>query len=184
MLRARHAAGGDTPVQAKEGEPMKAPIQSQFKASLAMLNGAIDKCPEDLWLSSAYKHAFWRVAYHTLFYADLYLSESVDAFQPWEKHVDELEALGPMMHKGGKFPVEGPPYAKTDIQAYARVILDKLPAAVDALDLDAASGFFWLPFTKLELQIYNIRHIQHHAGQLIERIRQECDEPVEWVGKG
>ncbi len=38
--------------------------------------------------------------------------------------------------------------------------------------LDADSGFYWLPFNKFELQLYNIRHIQHHTGQLTDRLRQ------------
>ena len=37
------------------------------------------------------------------------------------------------------------------------------------LDLDASSGFQWLPFGKLELQFYTIRHLQQHAGELMER---------------
>ncbi|MEZ4615731.1 MAG: hypothetical protein R2867_09500 [Caldilineaceae bacterium] len=30
-------------------------------------------------------------------------------------------------------------------------------------DLSAPSGFSWLPFTKFELQIYSIRHLQQHT---------------------
>lgn len=41
------------------------------------------------------------------------------------------------------------------------------------VDLDAPSGFFWLPFNKLELQLYKTRHVQHHAGQLIDRLSTE-----------
>ena len=54
--------------------------------------------------------------------------------------------------------------------------------AVPALDLDAAeSGFSWLPFGKLALQFYNIRHLQHHTGQLAERLRTREDIGITWV---
>ncbi|KPJ52053.1 hypothetical protein AMJ39_08795 [candidate division TA06 bacterium DG_24] len=46
------------------------------------------------------------------------------------------------------------------------------------------SGFPWLPFNRFELHLYNIRHIQHHAGQLIERLRSQGVTDFEWVGIG
>ncbi|MCP4642238.1 MAG: DinB family protein [bacterium] len=161
---------------------MKDVIKSQFGASLAMLEDAIGKCEEALWLDASYVHPFWRVAYHTVFFADLYLSDSLDAYTPWPEHIDELEFMGPMNHKGGKMPKEGPPYTRDQVEAYLSLTKDKVGPAVDALDPDAESGFFWLSFSKLELQFYNIRHIQHHAGQLAERVRQQRGEGVGWVG--
>jgi hypothetical protein len=47
--------------------------------------------------------------------------------------------------------------------------------------LDAASGFDWLPFTKFELQLYSIRHIQQHVGELMERLGERAME-IDWVG--
>ena len=57
-----------------------------------------------------------------------------------------------------------------------------MPGHVDALDLQAESGFDWLPFNKLELQFYNIRHIQQHTGELCERLGTVGDIEVDWVG--
>ena len=45
----------------------------------------------------------------------------------------------------------------------------------------APSGFSWLRFGKTELQLYNIRHIQHHAGQLTDRLRTAAGIGVRWV---
>ena len=33
-------------------------------------------------------------------------------------------------------------------------------------ELSADAGFEWIPFSRAELHVYNIRHIQHHAAQL------------------
>ena len=44
------------------------------------------------------------------------------------------------------------------------------------------SGFSWLPFGKLELQFYSIRHVQHHTGELCERLGTTGDIEVGWVG--
>jgi len=44
------------------------------------------------------------------------------------------------------------------------------------LDLDSAeSGFSWYQMSKLEHQLVNIRHIQHHGAQLADRLRSAAD---------
>jgi hypothetical protein len=54
--------------------------------------------------------------------------------------------------------------------------------AVDALDLDRADcGFSWYRMSKLEHQFVNIRHIQHHGAQLIDRVRSAADVGIGWV---
>jgi hypothetical protein len=54
--------------------------------------------------------------------------------------------------------------------------------AVDALDLDRAeSGFSWYRMSKLEHQFVNIRHIQHHGAQLIDRVRSTAHVGIGWV---
>jgi hypothetical protein len=37
--------------------------------------------------------------------------------------------------------------------------------------LERESGFRWLPFSRSELHVYNIRHVQHHTGQLSAYVR-------------
>ena len=77
---------------------------------------------------------------------------------------------------------EGEPYTKGEILEYFDVCREQVEKQVPLLELDAPSGFEWLPFNKLELQLYNIRHIQHHAGELSERLGATGDIEVQWVG--
>jgi hypothetical protein len=35
---------------------------------------------------------------------------------------------------------------------------------------------------KLEHQFVNLRHIQHHTGQLADRLRQAANRGVQWLG--
>ena len=74
------------------------------------------------------------------------------------------------------------PYSKEEILDYHKLCLEQMEAHVDALDLEAESGFYWLPFNKLELQFYNIRHVQQHAGELSERLSATGDFELRWVG--
>lgn len=56
---------------------------------------------------------------------------------------------------------------------------------LDEMDLAAAKcGFWWYRMGKLEHQIVNIRHIQHHAAILSARLRTEVGVGVKWVSAG
>ncbi len=157
-------------------------IQSQYLASLEMVSEAVAQCPEALWVDSGYKNRFWHIAYHTLFYTHLYLQDSEKEFVPWSKHRNEYNFLGPLPWPPHKEPNIGEPYTKEEVLEYLRFCQKEVEMKVAALDLEAVSGFPWLPFGKLELQFYNIRHIQHHAGQLIDRLRNHERIGVGWVG--
>jgi hypothetical protein len=43
-------------------------------------------------------------------------------------------------------------------------------------------SFYLLPMNKAELQIYTTRHLQQHAGELMERLGARAGLEVEWVG--
>lgn len=153
-------------------------IRSQYGAALEMLRQAIVKCPDDLWNDAAYQNPFWHIAYHTIFYAYLYLHPSEDDFVPWEKHRRDLARF----QSGPDETADEPAYTKDDVLAYHRLCLEQMLGHVATLDLEAESGFDWLPFNKLELQFYNIRHIQQHTGELCERLGEEAGIEVGWVG--
>ena len=47
--------------------------------------------------------------------------------------------------------------------------------------LAGPSGFHWLKFSRLELHVYNIRHLQHHVGQLNAALRRHQAEGIKWA---
>lgn len=153
----------------------KKSIQSQYCASLAMLRQTIEKCPESLWLDNSFANPFWRLAYHTLIYTHFYLGPSEEVFIPWEKHKEGLQLLGPDAPDAVAF-------SKAEVLVYLEHCLGEVERQVEAMDLAAESGFAWLPFDKLELQFYNIRHIQQHTGELSERLGAYGEIEVGWVG--
>lgn len=157
-------------------------IRSQYGASLAMLEEVIRACPASDWDDSSHRNRFWRIAYHTLFYADFYLSESEQRFSPWERAQPEANFLGPLPWPPHRDPQPAAVYSPGDLLEYAGIIRHSLGQRIDATPFDAPSGFPWLPFDRLELHVYSIRHIQHHAGQLIERLRWSNGTGVDWVG--
>ncbi len=153
----------------------------QYRAALDMLRHALEHCPQDLWLSTKYPNRFWHIAYHSVFYTHLYLQPSEAGFKPWSKHVPNSNYLGPgPWLKNEPFQIPEP-YAKPDVLEYLELCIAEAEKQVPVIRLEDASGFSWLPFNKLELQFYNIRHLQHHTGQLIERLRTAAGIGVGWV---
>jgi hypothetical protein len=111
-----------------------------------------------------------------LFYTHLYLQPTEQDFVPWEKQQDGYRSLA---SEGER---EGEPYSKKDLLAYLQLCRGQVEEQVTAMDLEAESGFSWLPFDKLELQFYNIRHIQQHTGELYERLGAAGGPELRWVG--
>jgi hypothetical protein len=116
-----------------------------------------------------------------LFYTHLYLQPSEADFRPWAKHRQDSQYLGPRPWAPQETPQIQSPYTKVDVIEYHKICCAEVEGRVPALDLAAPSGFHWLPFNKMELQFYNIRHIQHHTGQLADRLRTEVNVSVAWV---
>jgi hypothetical protein len=161
---------------------IKEVFKSQYHAALAMLKQAIKNCPDSLWTDPKYKNQFWHIAYHVIFYIHFYLHKSEKDYIPWPKHRDQYQFMGRLPWPPHDPPNIGEPAGKDEVLEYLNFCREQIDAMVDALDLEAESGFYWLPFGKTELQIYNIRHIQHHAGQLIDRIRNETEIESNWIG--
>jgi hypothetical protein len=147
---------------------IKPVIQSQYLASLAMLKQAVVKCPSAAWNAPRHKDKFWYKAYHTLYYAHKYLQVSNKVFVPWEKHHN---------------PDKGVPFSKQEILEYLAFVEEEVVRRVPLTDLEAESGFRWLRFDKLELQFYNIRHIQQHTGELYERLGARKNIKLGWVDR-
>lgn len=159
-------------------------LESQFRASLAMLKHAIEKCPEELWTSEAQQNRFWHLAYHALFFTHLYLQPSEASFQPWAKHKPNVQFLGAPPLAPNEPVVIPTPYTREEVAEYLGLCGAEVAVKVPAVPLDADSGFPWLPFSRLEVHLYNIRHIQHHAGQLADRLRNAAGVASPWVRMG
>jgi hypothetical protein len=158
-------------------------VTSQFEASLAMLKQCIAACPEEHWEGKIASGTFRWVAYHTLFFVDVYLSPSEEAFELRELH-----------HRGGDERGEDacPGLSKDETLACVLICRQKMLntlAAETAKILAGPSGFPHRTIPRAELHLYNIRHIQHHTGQLsafLRRVDKDLSDPraMPWIGSG
>src|SRR5688500_6839551 len=161
-------------------ELVKQSLGGQFEASLCMMHHCLEKCPPEHWDAKVAKYPFWQVAYHTLCFVDLYLTESHAGFAfrdlhpaGWKEFDDELPSRRFDQH---------------EIARYLTICREKAAhtiAGETTESLAGPSGFDWLKFSRLEKHVSNIRHVQHHTGQMsavLRRINPGIDP--RWVGTG
>ncbi|WP_420124867.1 DinB family protein [Longimicrobium sp.] len=148
----------------------------QYAAAIDMLENAIAACPDDLWGDRERRPEFWYIAYHTLFFLDLYSYGTVDGWAPPQPfNLDEIDPAGVL-----------PPrvYTRDELLAYLQVGRGRARAAVEALTDHTAgrrSGIPWLELSEGELILDSMRHVQHHTAQLNLILRQVTDSAPRWV---
>lgn len=123
--------------------------------------------------------------FHTLFYADFYLGQDEESFRRQPFHVDNQHWFGDYEQLEDREPVSL--YDRPSIRAYLehcrRKATDVIAAETED-SLTAKCGFPWRQFSRGELDVYNIRHIQHHAAQLSLRLRIDSGVDIPWFGSG
>jgi hypothetical protein len=166
-------------------ETLKTLITNQFEAAASTLNACIDKCPEEAWNAPVANYKFCQVVFHTLFYTDYYLGISEEALRPQAFHrenahvfrdYEELEPRPPVL-------LYERAWTKSYLQ-YCRKKCHEVIAAETAESLAAPTKFPRKAFSRAEIHVYNIRHIQHHAAQLILRLRLDSQQDVPWFRSG
>ena len=158
---------------------LKKSIWQQFGAAIDTLDDALTLCPDHLWESVLWDDSedarygqFWFVAYHALFWTDLFFTGSQQGFAP------------PAPFIRGALPEK--PYTKSDVQAYLKDCRRKSQALIEGLTDEQAyrvCTFEWMTPTFLELQLYSMRHIQEHAAQLNLLLGQKGVTGQDWIPK-
>jgi hypothetical protein len=152
---------------------LQAILISQYLASLEMLKQTITNCPESLWNSATDKNKFWQVAYHALYFVHEYLADSYETFTPWVKHREVYDFDQSQVFE---------PFDKETILEYLAFCQQHVAERVPQLKLDAPEGHGDRSLNTLELQIYSIRHLMQHTGELMERLGSRTGAEIDWVG--
>ena len=158
----------------------------QFGAAIDMLRDALRDCPDELWEKRLWTDqpnqwvaagfsAFWYLGYHTLFWLDLYLTGAEEGFAP-PAPFDLVE-----MEPGEVLPRT---YTREELLRYLEYCRRRCQETIGALSADRTyrlCRFAWgeLPFA--ELQLYNLRHVQEHAAQLLMFLGQQVGKPASWA---
>ena len=166
---------------------MSAVIQSlagQYGAALSMLRSCVERADGDVWHAVVGKFPYWHITYHVLHATDLYLSPDEATFRPQPFHREGYELLGAPFGAPDQEVVVDQPYDRGTLAVYVDTCRAKTKLTLRGeteAKLGGPSGFSWLEFCRLELHLYNIRHIQHHTGQLVAALRRHKHEGFEWA---
>ncbi len=155
----------------------KAFVWNQYGATLDMLGDAIRLCPDALWTMALWSDStdarygqFWFLAYHAVFWSDLYFTGTSEGFAP------------PPPFLRGKWPDQ--PYTKEQVLGYLDACRRTCQVTLAGLTDERAQQtcvFQWMELSFLELQIYAMRHMQEHAGQLSLALGQQGVTGFEWL---
>ena len=147
----------------------------QFGAAIDMLENAIVLCPERFWDAEL---KYWYSVYHTLFYLDYYLSYNPENFVPPTPFT--LSELNPE----GVLPDRT--YSKEELLEYLEYVRKKCFHFIADLTDDKTHERFinaYRNYSRFEIALYNLRHVQHHVGQLNLLLRQNIDDAPKWVSQ-
>ena len=166
---------------------LRTALWQQFGAAIDMLENALLACPsehwnERLWSDQAQPDypTFWYLTYHTLFWLDLYLTGKTEGFAPPAHFRNPFDSKS-------EFPKQ--PYSRDELHIYLKHLRQKCQSTIMGLSDGQAHRLFHFPWTGenpmsyVELQLYNMRHVQEHAAQLSLLLGRHDvpDEALDWV---
>lgn len=163
-------------------------LWSQFGATIDMLGEAMQACPDELWTAPLWNDpvvgtkfsGYWYVAYHAVFWLDLYLSGSVDGFTPPAPFdLNELDAEGLLPNRV---------FTRAELQAYLAHCRGKCQEIIEQLTDENAHRLFYFTWRQAglsyaELLLDNLRHVQEHATQLNMFLGQQRSVSTHWLNR-
>ncbi len=152
---------------------LKEILWRQFGASIDMLKNAITLCPMAFWDT---ERKFWYNAYHSIFFLDYYLTlPPKDFIPPAPFSLSEFEDRMPERT-----------YTKNEVLTYLQFCRAKCHSFIDSMTNEIANSNWTnesktMNYNVIEILLYNMRHVQHHAAQLNLLLRQKINDAPEWI---
>ena len=152
-------------------------LRRHLEPTLEMLGQTINACPDALWDARDSGPPFWQYAYHALIGLDFWLSDSPQAFTFAPFHTREA------LIESGETPQQTVP--REQIEGYLEQVVAKSRALLEGLTPEALTeeaefaGKAWTPADRIVVQI---RHVQHHVGQMNGILKRETGSAPGWVG--
>jgi hypothetical protein len=166
-------------------------LWKNFGAAIDMLKNAIVLCPDKLWLTD---RKFYYLTYHTVIFLDYYLTYPVSDFNPDLPYTITDAAKIPPDAVDDVMPNQF--YSKEDFFIYLSAIREKCKKLItqaseeklrsrwieDAeIEMHGLCPTLVVDYSVLEILFYNLRHVQHHVGQLNMILRQKANEAAPWI---
>ena len=164
-------------------DTIKDNLWSQFGGSIDMLRNAIERWPDERWNTDT---KFFYMAYHVLIFLEYYLTfPAPKKFEPLLPFTEVDEDKIP----SGAFDdlVPNRIYSKQELLDYLNSSRKKCRQLIAGLTEESIRKERWIKeegsrnYAMVEMLIYNMRHVQHHAAQLNTMLRKEINDAPRWV---
>jgi len=156
----------------------------QFGASIDMLINVISNTPDNYFTTNK---RFYYLAYHCAIFLDYYLTIPPKEFAPIltftikEKNERPIESIGDM--------IPDKIYSREELVDYLKKSRLKCKSLIYSLRDDEkfkirfieGNGEGDMNYSVLEILLYNLRHTQHHIGQLNLIVRHDLNQHTEWA---
>ena len=163
---------------------LKESLWKQFGASIDMLKNAIALWPEEYW--EADKKFFYN-AYHCLVFLDYYLT--IPAPKTFSSPLSfSFMDSGDIPEEAIDDIIPNRIYSKEELLQYLQLSREKCHNVISNLTEQKLEER-WVEedgdmnYSLLEILLYNMRHVQHHAAQLNMILRQKIDNAPRWVSR-
>jgi hypothetical protein len=162
-------------------EAIREVFWNQFGASIDMLRNAIAMQPNQYWETDK---RFFYISYHVVLFFDYNLTLPPDGFtSPLPYDLVELsqipeDALDDLVPKRI--------YSKDEILHYLSDTRERCRQFIYGLTEEKLAER-WIEssrnYSVMEILLYNMRHVQHHAAQLNLLLRQRLNKAPGWASK-
>jgi hypothetical protein len=146
------------------------------------LINVISNCPDDYFTTHK---RFYYLAFHSTIFLDYYLTIPPSDFSPMLSFTQTENKDRPEEAIDDLIPDKI--YDKREIVAYLKQSREKGKQIIYALNNEKLNNRFKegdhpndMNYPILEILLYNMRHTQHHAGQLNMLLRQDINKHIEW----
>ncbi len=166
-------------------------VWQQFGAAIDMFDNTLAACPDELWTGRLWSveegpgipprfGEFWTIATHAIRWLERYLLVVA------EDQFGSLETSTTLT----PFPEDNEPQTKSTVRDCLAQLRERCRSRLMEVTDDQAQRpitvYDWIgAITFLELQLYNMRHVQEHAAQLALFLGQHGvpDEKLDWVAR-
>jgi len=160
-------------------------LGQQYEAALGTLNYCIEHSPEAAWQGKVVRMTFDLVVFHSCFSPTSTWGQipRPSSSRPTTGSMPSSLRTMKRCSRASRSSVT-PKRRCLIICISAKRRRKKRSTRKPPDDLAAACQFPRKTFSRAELHVYNVRHIQHHAAQLIMRLRLDHQVDTPWFGSG
>lgn len=164
-------------------------LWKQFGAAIDMLGNAIKLCPEE-YLKNGSRQFY--ISYHSILFLDYYLTIPPTNFKAQLSYA--IKSPEEMPSEAIDDIIPDRIYSKVELLDYLQSAREKCRELIAGLtddklydrwinEPDELAAHITLKYTVLEILLYNLRHVQHHAAQLNLFLRKETGQAPDWVSQ-